>query len=357
MVTETIRYRYVHEDVSRHGQVRLYFRKPGGRKFRLPRPIGSPAFLAAYHALAAGETPPVATPSATAKPLPRTWRWLCAEYMASRAFAGLNPSTQAVRRRILCGTWDEPTERGGSVLFADVHLDHLTTPALTVLRDRKSLPEAANGRVKAIRAVYKWAHDAGLVATNPARDVARIRNRSSGFHSWTEAEIAQFEARWPVGSKPRLALDLFLSVGCRRGDVVAIGRQHRRGNILVFRPSKTGPTGPLVSIPILPPLARSLAAAPVGELAFLVTTHGKPFGAKGFGNWFKKQCRAAGLPHCAAHGLRKAAATRCAEAGATTHQLMAIFGWTSLAEAERYTRAAERIRLAASGAKLMMREG
>jgi hypothetical protein len=47
--------------------------------------------------------------------------------------------------------------------------------------------------------------------------------------------------------------------------------------------------------------------------------------------------------------MRKAAATRAAEAGATTHELMAMFGWLTLAQAERYTRQAERRLLADSG--------
>lgn len=48
-----------------------------------------------------------------------------------------------------------------------------------------------------------------------------------------------------------------------------------------------------------------------------------------------------------AHGLRKAAATRAADNGATAHELMAIFGWVDIKEAEIYTRAADRKRLAA----------
>lgn len=357
MVSETIRFRYVHEDTSRHGQTRLYFRRPGGRKVRLPRPIGSPEFMALYHALLAGDMPATPPPGRTEKPAPQTWRWLCAQYMDGRAFRALNPSTQAVRRRILNATWAEATAPGAATLFADVHLEHLTTAALVVLRDRKHLPEAANSRVKAIRAVYKWAHEARVVPTNPARDLGTITNRTAGFHTWTEDEIAAFEARWPVGSKPRLALDLFLYTGCRRSDVVRLGRPHVRAEVISFRPLKTGPAGPLVTIPVLAPLARSLAAAATGDLTFLVTAFGRPHTAKGFGGWFAKQCRAAGLEHCSAHGLRKAAATRCAEAGASAHQLLALFGWMSLAEAERYTRTAQRTRMAASGAPLMMREG
>ncbi len=48
-----------------------------------------------------------------------------------------------------------------------------------------------------------------------------------------------------------------------------------------------------------------------------------------------------------AHGLRKAAATRAADNGATTHELMAVFGWIDIKEAEIYTRNANRKRLAA----------
>lgn len=56
---------------------------------------------------------------------------------------------------------------------------------------------------------------------------------------------------------------------------------------------------------------------------------------------------AARIPNKSAHGLRKAAATRAADNGATAHELMAIFGWLDIKEAEIYTRAADRKRLAA----------
>ena len=77
-----------------------------------------------------------------------------------------------------------------------------------------------------------------------------------------------------------------------------------------------------------------------------MTTQGKPYTKEYFGNWFRSQCDTAGLPHCAAHGLRKAAATRFAEAGVTTHQLIAWIGWKDIREAERYTKAANQQRLA-----------
>ena len=55
----------------------------------------------------------------------------------------------------------------------------------------------------------------------------------------------------------------------------------------------------------------------------------------------------AGLPQrCKPHGLRKAAARRLAEAGCSASEIMAITGHKTLAEVERYTRAAEQERLA-----------
>ena len=79
------------------------------------------------------------------------------------------------------------------------------------------------------------------------------------------------------------------------------------------------------------------------HLTSLVTAQGKPFTAAGFGNYFRDLCREAGLPErCTSHGLRKAAATYLAELGFTDHQLMAWFGWTSISQAQVYTRSANR---------------
>jgi integrase len=107
---------------------------------------------------------------------------------------------------------------------------------------------------------------------------------------------------------------------------------------------------------VLPELMDILAQTPVGNLAFIVTEFGKPFTTNGFGNWFRKRCDEAGLPACTAHGLRKAGAAIAAENGATERQLMAIFGWSTMKEAARYTKAARQKVLAASGMRLLSRD-
>ena len=82
-----------------------------------------------------------------------------------------------------------------------------------------------------------------------------------------------------------------------------MGRQHINDGAISVRQIKTGRE---VWIPVHDALMPILAGASA-NLTFLVTDRGKPYTAAVFGNWFRDQCRAAGLYGCSAHGLRKAA--------------------------------------------------
>jgi hypothetical protein len=56
---------------------------------------------------------------------------------------------------------------------------------------------------------------------------------------------------------------------------------------------------------------------------------------------------------CTSHGLKKIAATLCAEFGATDRMHMALFNWTSVRIANVYTLRANRRKLAEAGAALL----
>jgi|SRR6516165_3869549 integrase len=90
---------------------------------------------------------------------------------------------------------------------------------------------------------------------------------------------------------------------------------------------------------------QALAATPRTNLTFLTTASGRPFSGPSFTNWFKKQCRLAGLPQCSAHGLRHAAATGAANSGCTAEEIKAITGHKSLSQVARYTRHADQQKL------------
>jgi site-specific recombinase XerD len=101
----------------------------------------------------------------------------------------------------------------------------MPTSKVRALRDRKAeLPEAANGRIKALRQVFKYAIAAEHPGAerNPARDVPYMKTGSQGFHTWTIDEVLQYAKKHPIGTKAYLALALLLFTGQRRSDVVSI---------------------------------------------------------------------------------------------------------------------------------------
>jgi integrase len=354
-------YRFLVEDVDRHGNMRIYFRRKGQPKIRLREMPGTEPFDTEYQRAFRGELrPPSAdqhTPAA-----PGTMRWLCEQYYASAAFQSLAASTRKVRRGIL----EELCRRAGNFRYAMMETSHVAK-----LRDEKAaFPHAANNRVKALRQLFAWANspEYGYAKKNPARDVGSLRgNNPDGIRAWTESDALRYEARHPIGTKARLAFDLLLYTGVRRSDVVRLGPQMERwfgetspeGNTvevqkLVFTETKgVSRTVKGHELPILPPLRQSIDATLIGHLVYLVTVWGQPHSAKAFGNWFKKRCREAGLEGLSAHGLRKLGAQRCAEAGATEHQLMALFGWSNPQQAAVYTKKANRAKLEAQAAALL----
>ena len=96
----------------------------------------------------------------------------------------------------------------------------------------------------------------------------------------------------------------------------------------------------------MPELQVIIDATEGSDLTFLTNEHGQPFrSADSFGNAFRRWSKAAGLSECSPHGLRKVAAVRLAESGASTLEIMAVGGWSTLKEVERYTRGAgQRVR-------------
>ena len=271
---------------------------------------------------------------------------LVVSYYRSPEFRGLKPSTQAVRRNIV--------ERFRAV-HGDKPLKGLGRAHIQqIIGDKAATPEAANNLLKVLRVMLAYAVSLDMITSNPAASVKKYRNRGDGFHRWSEEEIAQFRARHALGSRARLALELLLHIGQRRGDVVRMGWQHMVSSdeIEVRRQEKTGAS---VVIAMHPELLEALVMVPRTNMTFLMTEKGAPFTAAGFGGWFRDRCDDAGLPQCSAHGLRKSHAVRRADSGCSTEQIMASGGWKSPSEVARYTRGADQRRLARQALELQLR--
>jgi integrase len=262
----------------------------------------------------------------------------------------------AMEKKVKAGLMHPGTLRQRAQFYARLRADYgakeMEIPPSRIIAIRDSLaetPGAADNMVKAIRAMFDWAMKAGIVQTNPAKGVARI-NLGTGAVPWTVEDLRQYRDHHPRGTMAHLALSLFMFTACRREDVYQLGPRNikRIGGIerLIWQPTKKGSS--LVDIPVLPPLAKAIAAQTVvNPAAFLLTEHGKPFASgDAFGNKFRAWCVAANLADRSPHGIRKAAGNILAEEGATEFQIMAVHGHSSPESSKVYTKGARRARLA-----------
>lgn len=346
---------------DRHGKERLYVRR-NGRRIWIKAEPGTAAFAKAYGEALESLAQPVTRNRAQLILAPKgTFAWLAAKYYGSDDFLALDPDSQKTRRRVIDGCLKEPHTDDDPDEMGNCPLQFLTSKKIKRLRDLKAgFPGAANNRRKYLSAMFGWAIEAEHMKSNPARDVRRKKYATNGFYAWTLSDLTAFENRHPIGTKARLALTLLLYLGVRRGDLVRLGKHNihdavgTEGRVIKFVPNKTRYQRLTESEkPLLPVLEEIIGASLCGDRAFLETDFGKPFTAKGFGNWFRARCDEAKLTLCSAHGLRKIGATLCAEGGATEHQLMAIFDWSTPQQAAVYTRAASRRLLARSGMRLL----
>lgn len=322
---------HLHREITRHGNPVWYVRIGKGPRIRLRAEFGTDAFRLEYEAAIAG-TPPLAKKGA---PASGTLAWLIARYRETSAWSGLSSATRRQRDNIFV-----------HVLETAGHhpVSRVTKAVIEAGKERRSsTPSQARNFLDAMRGLFRWALDAKHVSSDPTAGVKNPpRPRGDGFTPWTEEDVAAYEARWPLGTRQRVWLDVLLYTGLRRGDAVRFGRQHVRDCIGTIKTEKTGTE---VTLPILAVLERTLKAGPCGDLTFICGERGQPLTKESFGNMFKAACKEAGVSG-SAHGVRKIAATRAANAGATVAQLEAIFAWTGGTMASLYTRKADRKRLA-----------
>jgi len=342
--------KYVSRFVDRHGKVRLCFRRKGCRTQYFTAAFGTKEFAVEYtraiHSLAIVSAPrsPIGS---------RSIAGLFRRYCAFPYRLGPSETTQRKVRAVL--------QKGIVERLGRFPVSELTFEDVDLLVARRRTKSIENGRevggVEAARKFRKelvrmlaFAEKTGLVSTNAAAHSDKVKvaagKRSTGYHSWTEKEITQYRNEYALGTKARLAMELLLWTGQRRGDVVHLGRNHIRDGAFHIRQAKGGKA---LAIPVARRLVEAIDAMPANDsLNFLVTEKGKAFTNAGFGNWFRERCDQAGLPQCTAHGLRKAAMRRMAELGMSNSILKAMSGHTRDNEVAIYTAAADQKRLAAS---------
>ncbi len=367
-----LRLKYVNAFRDRHGKIRHYFRRPGCKSLALPGLPGSAEFMETYQAALTGAHTPQKQ-AGKSRAVPGTVHALISAYLdcspgSTSPFKGLAAETQRTRRNILVNFREAHGEKrifrtdsnGHRIMvLAREHLQR-------IVNEKNSTPFGQRNFLNTLRAVFKWAVAEDRVPADPTLGVIRQRIKTTGYRTWSERDIEQYRQKHPLGTMARLAIELLLNTAARRGDVVKFGPHNVDDGTITFeQQKKEGDEDAPVTVPLLPDFYAALAAMPSSNVVrlssvttFLTTNFGRPFKtAASFGNWFRDRCNEAGLPNgLSAHGLRKATARRLADRGCSAHQIAAVTGHATLAEVQRYTKAADRKRMAREAMKKLLED-
>ena len=262
-------------------------------------------------------------------------------FLDSEAFGRFAPESQR-RRRIDLRRLVRGDPRYGLPAVGNLPIATLPADKVAVLLNRIRNPHMRKQFLAALRCLMKFAIDERVRADDPTSGIKTKVPKSEGFHTWTDEQIGQYRAFHRYGLLSRLVFELALELAARRSDICLLGRQHVRNGRLEYRQQKTGAR---VSIEISPELQAAIDAyrVPMGNSTFLATSFGQTRSFKGLSNTFADWRAEAGLPQeCVLHGLRKAHCRIMAEAGCTEKEIMSHSGHKTMAEVERYTRAADR---------------
>jgi hypothetical protein len=218
---------YLSKEENRHGTECLFVRRHG-KRIRIREREGTAAFLKAYSEALEMLEKPLEAHQRERKEAAKTGTmgWLAARYFGEcQEFKKLYPKSRRARRACLEDCLREPLKPGGTDLMRDCPVSVFSVAHVRLLRDRKAdHPGAADNRRKHLSAMCAWAVEARQMPMNYVRDVKATDNKiGDGFHTWTMEEVAQFEAHYPIGTMPRLALALLLFTGSRKQDMIDFG--------------------------------------------------------------------------------------------------------------------------------------
>lgn len=319
----TKRLAYVSSFEDRHGKRRYRFRRKGYAVHYFKQPFGTKAFEREYAGCLEAEPAPVGE----GRIKPGSVADVICRYYADTSFLDLRPATQTVYRGVL----ERFRDSFGSDPIRAFDADRIAR-LMTAMRHK---PHAAARLRKLLAQLFVIGRRTKIVpfGFDPVRDTRPPKTETVGYHRWTEDELSAFEAKHPLGTKPRLAFALLLYGAQRSGDVRYMTHATIAGERIRLDQSKTNNS---VDVPVVEPLRDALDAGPLGNELLLETKDGEAFTPKGFYGMLKRACRLAGLPHCSPHGLRKSAARRCREAGCSDDEGMAITGHRSVKEYRRY---------------------
>jgi integrase len=210
--------------------------------------------------------------AALGEPAPMSASWqgpgtvgaLVCDYLKSPAYSNLKPASQRAYRAVL----DRFATLHGHRRVSDMPRAKVAAYIHTIGAER---PAMANLAKAVLRKLLAHGVRIGYRNDNPITEIDRYKHGTR--HTWSEAELAAYERRWPLGTRERLAYALLLYTGQRGGDVVKMRRADISGGAIAVVQQKTGTA---LSIPIHPDLAAAMKSGPANGLTLLGDKHGRP---------------------------------------------------------------------------------
>ena len=308
-----------------------YYHRASGVK--LPDDPASSAFVAKLEELNA---PPRSVPGGKA---PGSFAALIADYRQAAEFTQLGEKTRYEYGRYLnmieaeCGT---------------MQVRHFQRAHVFGLRNLfQTTPRAANFLIAVLSAVLTYAVDHGHRQDNPALRPKKLRTRDGGHRVWRADAIVKFRQKHAAGTAMRTAFEIGYAIGLREEDMVRLGPQHRTATGFVIKQLKGGedvtPTG-------TKDLFAYLDALPAKGLVYITAARGGSFTVNNFRHRWRDAILEADMDGYTYHGLRHTIGTEAAEAGASEREIQAMLGHATPEASRKYTRAASKPVLTASGA-------
>ena len=333
-----IRLKYVQHWVDKKTGATYCFLRRHGQRIRLPGIPGSVEFLAGYYAALKGDDPRAAV--AIERTVQATFAGAIKRYIDDVLPKRVPSEATRKRQASTLRGWVKRCEIGERQLTA-LDVDYVKRN----IKDAET-PGIARTWMITVREFCKWAVDEKLLDADPTAGIVIKLPKSDGHHCIEDEQIAQFEARWAIGTRERLLFALLLYTGQRCSDVRKLGPHSIKDGLFPVKQQKTGVE---VFVPVHSELQKVIAGSNVvGIKTYLATVTGKPMSQRDLNDLFAEACAAAGLPtvrdpsvakedRCVPHGLRYAFCRRLADIGTPPHEIAALSGHLTLKMVMKYT--------------------
>jgi integrase len=288
-----------------------------------------------------------------------TLLWLVEQFEKSPQYLSCKLKTQKAHSRQLrdvCALLYP--KNGPDAIVGDIRFSTITKEGVLRIRQRfAATPGKADCVIVALRAMFYWAIEVGhFDHVNPAAHLGKLRDDQKGFKRCDDDQHAAICRKWRLGTPQRLAFDLALYTGARVSDLVGLGPQHVKRGWITWTESKGKGSqaikrklkhDKLQSLPVHPDLARSIAATPHGDFAFITQGNGLPYKSDStLSDMMRRWAKQAGVEGVGPHSFRKRGATAIIDADGNETDAQQFLNHTTTAETRLYTKERDRRRRA-----------